>query len=110
MAISSLILYASPTMTPPDVSAQNLAKQSSTSYWGAQTTAGREKELEFKGTKQCSLLFTQKGTDILTTYIQETGVATRQWLLQGSSENQTEDCWGWGSLGEERVGDGEALE
>lgn len=57
-----------------------------------------------------SLLFTQKGTDILTTYIQETGVATRQWLLQGGSENQAEDCWGWGSLGEERDRDGEELE
>ena len=57
-----------------------------------------------------SLLFTQKGTDILTTYIQETGVATSQWLLQGGSENQAEDCWGWGSLGEERDRDGEELE
>ena len=35
-----------------NVSAQSLDKQSSTSYWDAQSTAGRGKELEFKETKQ----------------------------------------------------------
>ena len=57
-----------------------------------------------------SLLFTPRGTDILTTFLQETGVGSRRWLLPGGNENQTEDCWGFGSLGEERDGDGEELE
>ena len=40
-------------------------------------------------------------------YINATGfhtddkVATRQWLLQGSSEREEDDGWGWGSLREE---------
>ena len=57
-----------------------------------------------------SLLFTPRGADILATFLQETGVGSRRWLLQGGNENQMEDCWGWGSLGEERDGDGEELE
>ena len=57
-----------------------------------------------------SLLFTPRGTDILTTFLQETVVGSRRWLVQGGNENQTEDCWGWDSLGVERDGDGEELE
>ena len=57
-----------------------------------------------------SLLFTPRGADILATFLQETGVGSRRWLLQGGNENQMEDCWGWGSLREERDGDGEELE
>ena len=57
-----------------------------------------------------SLLFTLRGTDILMTFLQETGVESRRRLLLGGNETQTEDCWGWGSLGEERDGDGEELE
>ena len=44
------------------------------------------------------------------TFLQETGVGSRRWLLQGGNENQTEDYWGWCSLGEERDGDGMELE
>ena len=48
-----------------------------------------------------SLLFTPRRTDIITTFLQETGVGSRGWLLQGGHENQREDCWGWGGA---RVG------
>ena len=57
-----------------------------------------------------SLLFTPRGIDIVVTFLPETGVGSRRWLLQGGNENQTEVCWGWSSLGEERDGDGEELE
>ena len=40
-------------------------------------------------------------------FIQETGVATRKWLLQGARENEEEDTWGWGSLREAQERDGE---
>ena len=54
-----------------------------------------------------SLLFTPKGTGALIDFIQETKVATRRWLLQGTSENDVEDTWGWGSLQEVQEMDGE---
>ena len=39
-----------------------------------------------------SLLFTQRGKDILTTFLQETGVGSRRWILPSGVENQMEDC------------------
>ena len=57
-----------------------------------------------------NLLFTQKGTDTAIDFIQQTGVATRGWLLQGVSIQEEEDEWGWGSLREEREADGEEQE
>ena len=57
-----------------------------------------------------SLLFTPRGTDILTTFLLETEVGSRRLVLQGGNKNQTEDCWECGSLGEERDADGEELE
>ena len=43
-----------------------------------------------------SLLFSPKGTAILDDFIQQTGVATREWLLEGADEREEEDGWGWG--------------
>ena len=110
MANLSHILYTFPTTTPPEVSAQSLAKQSSTSYWDAQSTAGRERAGIQRDQTVQSLLFTQRGTDILATFLQVTGVRSRRWLLQGGNENWMENCWRWGSLEKVRDGDGEELE
>src|SRR5258706_12636198 len=54
-----------------------------------------------------SLLFSQKGSAALIDFIQETGIATRKWLLQGGSNREEEDNWGWGSLREMQDRDGE---
>ena len=64
--------------------------------------AGIQRETTLQG-----LLFTQKGTAALIDFIQETGVATRKWLLQGTREKEEEDSWGWGSLREVQERDGE---
>ena len=47
---------------------------------------------------------------MLDDFIQQTGVATRRWLLQEDDEREGEDEWGWGSLREQRVMDGEEVE
>jgi ribonuclease HI len=54
-----------------------------------------------------SLLFSQRGTAALIDFIQETGVATRRWLLQDTGDDEVEDSWGWGSLREVQEEDGE---
>ena len=46
-----------------------------------------------------SLLFTSKGTTMLRDFVQSAKVATRRWLLQGGSEDDSDDKWGWGRLG-----------
>ena len=55
------------------------------------------------------LLFTQRGTAALIDFIQETGVATRKWLLQDARKEEEEDSWGWGSLCEAQERDGEEI-
>ena len=60
-----------------------------------------------KATILQGLLFTQRGTAAFIDFIQETGITTRKWLLQGTREEEEEDSWGWGSLqdAQERVGE-----
>ena len=47
-----------------------------------------------------SLLFTPREVTALQDFIQRTGVATRQWLLQRTDEREGGDEWGWGRLRE----------
>ena len=69
----------------------------------------KEKQQESPERQLCTpLLFTSKGTTMLQNFIQSTKVAIRKWLLQGGSENDRGDEWGWGRLGESAAGDGEA--
>ena len=56
-----------------------------------------------------SLLFTPKRATTLVDFIEQTGVATRRWLLKRSDDEEEEDAWGWGSLREEREIDGEEV-
>ena len=48
-----------------------------------------------------SLLFTPRGVTALQDFIQRTGVATRQWLLQRTDEREGGNEWEWGRLREE---------
>ena len=48
-----------------------------------------------------SLLFTPRGVTALQDFIQRTGVATRQWLLQRTDGREGGDEWGWGRLRED---------
>ena len=45
---------------------------------------------------------------MLQDFIPSTKIATRGWLLQGGSENDKDDEWGWGGLRESAAGDREA--
>ena len=62
----------------------------------------------FRSTLQ-GLLFTQKGIAALIDFIQETGIATRKWLLKGTREEEEEVSWGWGSLQDLQQRDGEKI-
>ena len=51
-----------------------------------------------------TVLYTLKGTKALTTFLQSTNVATRQWILRGSQENSPDEDVGNNGWHGERVG------
>ena len=51
-----------------------------------------------------TVLYTLKGTKALTTFLQSTNVATRQWILRGSQENSPDEDVGNNGWRGERVG------
>jgi hypothetical protein len=85
MATSSPISHDYPNTTQPGASVLNQFRQSNTFYLAALSTERKGKELESRETHTAEpTVHTEKGTTILIDFIQQTGVATRQWLLQGT--------------------------
>ena len=73
-------------------------------YKNERERAGIQRKTTLQG-----LLFTQKGIAALIDFIQETGIATRKWLLQGTREEEEEESWGWESLLDIQQRDGEEI-